>query len=272
MDKQLQLEEFENYMRTQDMADNTIRAYLFAIRQYFQIYPELTYTDLQLYKLHLIEHYKPQTINLRIHALNCFLNYQEWPDSPIMQVRIQQKIYLDYVISQADYEYLKTRLLSDEDYLSYFLIRFMAATGARISEVIRFTAEDVDQGFKDIHSKGDKIRRMYIPADLQRAARGWLKEIGRESGYLFLNPSGDQISPDGIRRRLKRLAARYGLDEKVIYPHSFRHRFAKNFIESCGDISLLSDLLGHDSIETTRIYLRRSSSEQRAIINQVVDW
>ena len=87
MDKQLQIEEFEKYMRTQDMAENTIRAYLFAIRQYFQIYPELTYSDLQLYKLHLIEHYKPQTINLRIHALNCFLNYLEWPDSPIMQVR-----------------------------------------------------------------------------------------------------------------------------------------------------------------------------------------
>ena len=272
MDKQLQLEEFENYMRTQDMADNTIRAYLFAIRQYFQIYPELTYSDLQLYKLHLIEHYKPQTINLRIHALNCFLNYLEWPDSPIMQVRIQQKIYLDFVISQADYGYLKTRLLSDEDYLSYFLVRFMAATGARISEVICFTVEDVERGFKDIHSKGDKIRRMYVPAALQKDARGWLKAAGLRSGYIFLNPSGKQITPDGVRRRLKRVAARYCLDERVVYPHSFRHRFAKNFIESCGDISLLSDLLGHESIETTRIYLRRSSSEQRAIVNKVVDW
>ena len=68
------------------------------------------------------------------------------------------------------------------------------------------------------------------------------------------------------------MAARYCLDERVVYPHSFRHRFAKNFIESCGDISLLSDLLGHESIETTRIYLRRSSSEQKAIVNKVVDW
>ncbi len=87
-----------------------------------------------------------------------------------------------------------------------------------------------------------------------------------------MNPSGERISTDGIRKQLKRLAARYHLDEKVLYPHSFRHRFAKNFIEQCDDISLLSDLLGHESIETTRIYLRRSSSEQKAIVNKVVDW
>ena len=67
-------------------------------------------------------------------------------------------------------------------------------------------------------------------------------------------------------------SARYGLDPEVVYPHSFRHRFAKNFIEKCGDITLLSDLLGHESIETTRIYLRRSSSEQYRIVNKVVDW
>ena len=80
------------------------------------------------------------------------------------------------------------------------------------------------------------------------------------------------ISPPGIRAQFKVFAARYGLDPEVVYPHSFRHRFAKNFIEKCGDISLLSDLLGHESIETTRIYLRRSSSEQYRIVNKVVDW
>ena len=71
---------------------------------------------------------------------------------------------------------------------------------------------------------------------------------------------------------VKVFAARYGIDPDVMYPHSFRHRFAKNFIEVCPDIALLSDLLGHDSIETTRIYLRRSSREQYRIVNQVVNW
>ncbi len=269
---EIQLEEFEKYLLVHNMSENTIRSYLYAVRQYFQLYPELTDSSLQLYKLFLLEHYKPRTVNLRIHALNCFLNYTEWPDTPIMQVRIQQKVFLEHVISEGDYAYLKARLLSDEEYLYYFLIRFMAATGARVSEVIQFTVEDVKNGFKDIYSKDNKIRRIYVPAALQADAVAWLKRIERLSGDIFLNPSGGRISPSGIRRQLKKLAIRYNLDENVVYPHSFRHRFAKNFIETCSDITLLSNLLGHESIETTRIYLRRSSSEQKAIINQVVDW
>lgn len=266
------MEGFEHHLAMQNMAENTIRSYLFAVRQYFQFYPKLIGSDLQLYKLYLLEHYKPRTVNLRIHAMNAFLDYVEWPESRLTQVRIQQKGFLDHIISEGDYEYLKTRLLNEERFLYYFLVRFMAATGARVSEVICFTVEDVQTGFKELYSKGDKIRRIYIPADLQADTLDWLKGQGRRSGDLFLNPSGERISADGIRKQLKRLAARYHLDEKVLYPHSFRHRFAKNFIEHCDDISLLSDLLGHESIETTRIYLRRSSSEQKAIINKVVDW
>ena len=104
MDKEIQLEEFENYLKFQNMSENTIRSYLYAIRQYYKLFPELTYSNLQLYKLYLLEHYKPQTVNLRIHALNCFLNYSEWPDEKILQVRIQQKGYLDRIISEGDYE------------------------------------------------------------------------------------------------------------------------------------------------------------------------
>ena len=272
MDKEIQLEEFENYLKFQNMSENTIRSYLYAIRQYYKLFPELTYSNLQLYKLYLLEHYKPQTVNLRIHALNCFLNYSEWPDEKILQVRIQQKGYLVRIISEGDYEYLKSRLLSDGQYLYYFLIRFMAATGARVSEVVQFTVDDVRNGYKDIYSKDNKIRRIYVPALLQQDTLRWLKQTERLSGDLFLNHSGVRISAGGIRRQLKTLAIRYHLDEAVVYPHSFRHRFAKNFIERCSDITLLSNLLGHESIETTRIYLRRSSSEQKAIINKVVDW
>lgn len=93
------------------------------------------------------------------------------------------------------------------------------------------------------------------------------------SGWdLILNRFGTPLSASGIRFQLKVFAARYDIDPDVMYPHSFRHRFAKNFIEVCPDIALLSDLLGHDSIETTRIYLRRSSREQYRIVNQVVNW
>lgn len=76
----------------------------------------------------------------------------------------------------------------------------------------------------------------------------------------------------GISQQLKNYADKYGLDKKVVYPHSFRHRYAKNFLEKHNDIALLADLMGHESIETTRIYLRRTASEQQALVDKIVTW
>lgn len=100
----------------------------------------------------------------------------------------------------------------------------------------------------------------------------WLNEKERDSGYLFLNRFGERITTRGIAQQLKNIAVRYGLNQKVIYPHSFRHRYAKNFLEKFNDISLLADLMGHESIETTRIYLRRTASEQQDIVDKIITW
>ena len=154
----------------------------------------------------------------------------------------------------------------------YFTIRFMAATGARVSELVQIKAEHVQIGYLDLYSKGGKVRRIYIPAALREEADQWMQEKGIESGFLFLNRSGARITTRGIASQLKRLAIRYDIPTEVVYPHSFRHRFAKNFLERFSDIALLADLMGHESIETTRIYLRRTSSEQQQIVDSVVDW
>ena len=92
------------------------------------------------------------------------------------------------------------------------------------------------------------------------------------SGYMFLNKYGELISTRGIAIQLKRFAKMYGLNKQVVYPHSFRHRFAKNFLERYNDIALLADLMGHESIETTRIYLRRTSTEQQQLVDKIVNW
>lgn len=265
-------EGFRDYLISKNMSANTICVYCYAVRQFFEIHKELTIATLQLYKVFLLEHYKPQTVNLRIRALNCYMEYLNHKDSKMTMIKIQQKMYLDRIISQADYEYLKRRLWEDGEFSYYFVIRYMAATGVRISELVKFEVADVKSGFKDLYSKGNKMRRIYIPTVLKQKTEVWLEKNGRNKGALFLNRFGNPITASGIRGQLKTFALRYNLDPEVVYPHSFRHRFAKNFIENSGDIALLSDLLGHESIETTRIYLRRSSSEQYRIINKIVDW
>lgn len=268
----LKVEEFHRHLSNQNMSENTIHVYTYALRQFHRMYHTINYSNLHLYKVFLLEHYKPQTVNLRIRALNSYIEFKQLDEFKLPMVRIQQKNYLDHVISEADYEYLKSCLLRDEKFLYYYLIRFMAATGARVSEVTQFKAEDIIRGYKDIYSKGNKVRRIYVPKALQNDTKSWLKSTGQSHGFIFLNRFGNPITPGGIRGQLKNMAISYGLNPQVVYPHSFRHRFAKSFIEKCGDIALLSDLLGHKTLETTRIYLRRSSTEQYEIVNKVIDW
>ena len=103
-------------------------------------------------------------------------------------------------------------------------------------------------------------------------AEKWLKSQGLTSGYIFLNRFGQRITTRGIASQLKHFAEKYGMNKEVVYPHSFRHRFAKNFLDRFNDLALLADLMGHESIETTRIYLRRTASEQQKIVDKVVNW
>lgn len=264
--------EFEGFLRRTNLAENTIKAYLYAVKQYCGRYDKVSKANLQKYKLFLIETYKPKTVNLRIRAVNCYLEAAGREKLSLTSIKVQQKTYLENVISDADYLYFKECLKSDGEWFWYFVIRFMAATGARVSELVQVKVEHVKAGYLDLYSKGGKIRRIYIPKALKEEAEAWCAERNMKSGFLFLNRSGVRITTRGIAGQLKKLAARYGLPKEVVYPHSFRHRFAKNFLEKFSDIALLADLMGHESIETTRIYLRRTSSEQQQIVDRVVDW
>ena len=167
---------------------------------------------------------------------------------------------------------MKNCLRRDGNWEWYFVVRYLAATGARVSELIQIKVEHVFNGYFDLYSKGGKLRRLYIPKKLKIETEAWLAEKGATSGYLFLNRFGDRITVRGISQQLKNYAHKYGVNPKVVYPHSFRHRFAKNFLEKYNDISLLADLMGHESIETTRIYLRKTSSEQQEIVDKIVTW
>ena len=266
------IKEFERHLRGSNLSENTISSYMFAVKQYQEQYAEVTLKNLKAYKVWLIESYKPKTVNLRLRALNCYLESigrEKWKQ-PF--VRVQQKAFLENVISEADYEYFKTCLKNEDEMFWYFVIRFLAATGARISELIQIKVEHIKLGHLDLYSKGGKLRRIYIPKALQNEVLSWLASKHQESGFIFLNKYGERITTRGISGQLKKLAVKYDINPAVVYPHSFRHRFAKSFLERCNDIAFLADLMGHESIETTRIYLRKTSTEQREIVDNVVLW
>lgn len=269
---------FQGFLKESGVSPNTVTVYTASVRLYFSLYDELTMNNLLSYKQYLIQHYKAATVNARIYGINLYIRQcGEGLEVPLETYRLpsvkqQQKMFLDNVISQTDYERLKKGLKQDHNMFWYFVVRFLCSSGARISELLQIKVEHVRMGYMDLCSKGGKIRRIYFPESLCTEGLQWLESNGVSSGFLFTNRSGQPISPRGISLQLKALARRYGVPENTVYPHSFRHRFAKNFLNRFNDIALLADLMGHESIETTRIYLKRSSDEQRLLIDRVVTW
>lgn len=272
MEKIVMSEQFEAHLRNGGLSENTIVSYLWTVDYYLTHYAEATVENLLTYKGYLLEKYKPKTVNLRIQAVNKYLEFLEKGKLQLKFVKIQQKTFLENVISNADYTFLKNSLKKDGNIEWYFVVWYLAATGARVSELVQIKVEHVQAGYFDLYAKGGKLRRLYIPKKLKLETLDWLEETKKSSGYLFLNRFGERITTRGISQQLKNYAEKYGLDTKVVYPHSFRHRFAKNFLEKYNDIALLADLMGHESIETTRIYLRRTASEQQDLVDKIVTW
>ncbi len=264
--------QFQAFLAKSDLSKGTINSYAWTVDYFNGHYEKLDKENLLAYKGYLIEHFKPQTVNLRLQAMNKYLEFIKKDRLKLKFIKVQQKNFLENVVSDADYKFLKAKLKSEGHADWHFVVWFLTATGARVSELLQIKAEHVQIGYLDMYTKGGKVRRLYIPKKLRVEAEAWLSEKGIATGYIFLNRFGERITARGISHQLKHFAEQYGLNIKYIYPHSFRHRFAKNFLDRFNDIALLADLMGHESIETTRIYLRRTASEQQQIVDKIVIW
>lgn len=264
-----------NYQKSLErsfLSTNTVKAYLNAVNTYYNIYNDISSKSLESYKKYLETHYNPRSFNLHVIGLNRYLKYIGKSELKLQTIRFRQNSHLDNILSYHDYLKLKNLLKNDDDPKWFFIVWTLAATGVRISELVQLQTSHISRGFVDIQSKGNKVRRIYFPVLLQKQLLRWISQRGNDNTALFLNDKQEAISIRGITKGLERIAERYGFDKHQMHPHAFRHLFAKKFLESRSDISMLADLLGHESLDTTKIYLRMSSAEQQKIIDDVVKW
>ena len=184
---------FKEYLKKSNLSENTITSYLWTVEYFESHYDRISSENLLAYKGYLMEFFKPKTVNLRIQGINKYLDFLGKSNMHLKAVKVQQKNFLENVISNADYNFLKNQLKKDKNTEWYFVVWYLAATGARVSELIQIKVEHVESGYFDLYTKGGKLRRLYIPKKLKTETLTWLEETSRSSGYLFLNRFGERI-------------------------------------------------------------------------------
>lgn len=266
------IEKFKSRLIKDQLSPNTVKIYCFSAYTFLNIYKRINAQNVISFQHYLEEHYSARSANLRIIAFNKFLTFAGKEEYKLKITKCRQANYLDNVLTYDQYLLFKESLSKKTDKKWYFIVWLLAATGVRISELVQFKVEDIQRGHLDVHAKGMKLRRVFIPNKVRKDLLSWLKEENIESGYIFRNYRGTPISIRGISKGLEHEAKITGINSHLVHPHAFRHLFARKFLEKNGDIATLADLLGHESLDTTKIYLRKTSDEQQRMIDRIVKW
>ena len=215
------------------------------------------------WKTHLLERgCKPETVNSKLSAINGFFAFMDWPIK-VKFLKIQHQLFRDPTreMTRQEYDRLLTAARESGQERLALIMETLCATGIRVSELRYITVEAAKDGRATISLKG-KIRTILLPTKLYRKLQKYAKKEKIASGAIFRTKSGKPISRRQVWYELKRLCQAAGVEPGKVFPHNFRHLFATTFYKACKDIARLADVLGHSSIETTRIYLAVSGAEQ----------
>lgn len=265
--KEKHLQMYKEQLKKEEKSEATIVKYMRDLQKMLHYTNNMISKDLLIeYKKYLKNEkkYKISSINSFLAASNHFLKYMNWDECCVKSYRTQTTIFEpDYKnLTKNDYfQLIKTAQYQKNMRLSC-LIQTIGATGIRISELRYVTVESVKQGIITIYSKG-KYRKILIPTQLQKLLLDYSENKGYENGPVFRTMNGNPMNRSNVWKEMKRLARQAGIDEKKIFPHNFRHLFAKTFYEIDHDLAKLSDLLGHSNIVTTQIYIRSSVNEHQ---------
>lgn len=217
------------------------------------------------YKQHLIESdYAERSINSMLAAINSLFQFLEWYDCRVKSIKLSPEIYRpeEKELTQKEYERLvNTAMEQGKEKLSVIL-QTICGTGIRISELQFITVESVKRGEAKVHCKG-KSRKVFIVDDLKKLLFGYIKKHHIKSGTIFLSKNGTPMNRTTVWREMKSLCKAAKVNPSKVFPHNLRHLFARVFYKLEKDIAKLADILGHSSINTTRIYIISTGREHK---------
>lgn len=264
---------YGRYLKQEERALATLEKYLRHIRSFVRWLDgrPVTKEAVTGWKERLrAERRAPSTVNAALSALNGLFRFLGWEDCRARFVKVQRRLFRDPAreLTRPDYDRLiaAARELGKERLA--LLMETICATGVRVSEVRYITVEAVQRGRAEISLKG-KVRVILIPGKLCRKLLKYAKKNKTVSGEIFLTESGKSLSRRQIWAEMKRLCKYTGVEPSRVFPHNLRHLFATAYYRAYRDIAKLADVLGHSSIETTRIYLLTSGAEHQRQLDRL---
>ena len=260
------MQEFEFHLRNEERSAATIEKYMRDVR-FFASFVCDAEIDKQMvldYKSKLGESYAVASANSMIAAMNCFLRFCGWHDLCVKQFKMQREVYCseEKELTRAEYVRLLEAANAKHNERLNLIIQTICGTGIRVSELQYITVEALHNGEAIVNCKG-KNRRVFIVPELKKKLLRYVKEQGISTGTVFVTRGGKPVSRNSIWKDMKALCEQANVSPSKVFPHNLLHLFARTFYGIEKDIAKLADILGHASINTTRIYIVTTGAEHK---------
>lgn len=261
------IQSFKKYLREEEKSENTIEKYIRDILAFMDFAGEdkISKETVIAYKDKLFsESYAVRSINSMLASLNCLFSFLSWMDCRVKSIKLQRQIYCpeEKELTKAEYMRLVNTAKQKGNERLNLILQTICGTGIRVSELQYITVETVKSGKAVVSLKG-KTRTVFIVKELQKKLLRYAAEQGIISGAIFITRTGRPMSRTNIWREMKGLCGQAGVKPQKVFPHNLRHLFARVFYSIEKDIAKLADILGHSSINTTRIYIISTGNEHR---------
>ena len=261
-----EIEKFRNYLREEEKSENTMEKYIRDVTA-FSAFCDGTITKdtVIAYKQNLIDSgYAVRSINSMLASINSLFSFLGWYELRVKSLKVQQQVFCpeEKEMTKAEYERLCRTAERKQNERLGLILQTICGTGIRVSELQFITVEAVRKGEATVSLKG-KTRSIFIVRDLQKKLLRYISEQHIMTGAIFITRTGKPMSRTNIWREMKSLCIEAEVNPEKVFPHNLRHLFARVFYGIEKDIAKLADILGHSSINTTRIYIISTGTEHR---------
>ena len=263
------ISEWVTYLVSEEKSENTIEKYKRDARAFMSYLQGNLVTKDQVlaYKTYLIQNYAPRSVNSMLISLNRLFSFLDWDDVRVKTLKLQRQTYCpeEKELTKNEYERLVLTARRNGNERLELILQTICGTGIRVGELQFITVEAARKGEAVVSLKG-KTREVFIVKKLRKKLMDYARRNGIEEGPVFVTRSGKPICRTNIWREMKALCAQAAVSPEKVFPHNLRHLFARIFYRINKDIAKLADILGHASIETTRIYIVSTGAEHRRFL------